>query len=115
MLRERVPALPVPRRGASPRRAPQGAPVRFEVRVVPGASRCGLVRDGERLRVRIDAPPVDGAANERLIRFLSREVFGVSRSAVRVVAGEKGRNKTIEVDLSDEAGRAALEKALGTG
>ena len=56
--------------------------------------------------MRIDAPPVDGAANERLVTFLAREVLGVPRSAVRVARGERARTKTVDVDLpADEVER----------
>jgi len=49
-----------------------------------------------RLRVRLAAPPVEGAANEELVRFLSRSL-GVPRSAVSVTAGAGGRRKTVLV------------------
>jgi uncharacterized protein YggU (UPF0235/DUF167 family) len=45
----------------------------------------------------LTAPPVDGAANEALIRLLA-ERLQVSRSAVRLVAGAAGRSKVVEVD-----------------
>jgi uncharacterized protein len=52
---------------------------------------------GEQLRVRLTAPPVDGAANEALVRFLA-ERLGVARGAVRVVSGETGRSKVVAVE-----------------
>lgn len=72
--------------------------VRFSVRVQPRASRtevCGV--HGEALKVRIAAPPVNGAANDALIALLSTEL-GVSRRSVRIVSGESSRSKLIEVD-----------------
>ena len=55
------------------------------VRVIPRASRTVLagVRDG-RLLVRLNAPPIDGAANEGLIRLLAKQL-GVARRRVRIV------------------------------
>ena len=49
------------------------------------------------LRVRVTAPPVEGAANQALIRFLADEL-GVARRDVRLVAGAAGRQKLIVVD-----------------
>ena len=49
------------------------------------------------LRVRVTAPPVEGAANQALIRFLADEL-GVARRDVRLVAGGAGRQKLIVVD-----------------
>ena len=49
------------------------------------------------LRVRVTAPPIDGAANQALVRFLADEL-GVARRDVRLVAGAAGRQKLIVVD-----------------
>jgi len=70
----------------------------FKVRVVPRASRSAIVgaHDGA-LRVRIAAPPVNGAANEELVRILAR-AFKVSRSAVEIAAGQTSRLKEVAVN-----------------
>lgn len=49
------------------------------------------------LRVRVTAPPIEGAANQALIRFLADEL-GVARRDVRLVAGAAGRQKLIVVE-----------------
>jgi len=69
----------------------------FKVQVVPRASRSELVgeHDGA-LRVRIAAPPVDGAANQELIRTLAR-AFGVSRSAIEITSGQTSKRKEVRV------------------
>lgn len=72
--------------------------VRFGVRVQPRASRSGVEGvHGDALKVRVTAPPVDGAANEAVVDAIA-EALGVSRRAVRIVSGETGRNKVVEVD-----------------
>jgi uncharacterized protein (TIGR00251 family) len=53
-------------------------------------------RYGDAIKIRLQAPPVDGAANEELIRFLA-ERLGVPRAAVRILSGETGRRKRVEV------------------
>ncbi|HEX5832564.1 MAG TPA: DUF167 domain-containing protein, partial [Pyrinomonadaceae bacterium] len=59
----------------------------FKVQVVPRASRSEVVGEHNgALRVRIAAPPVDGAANEELIRILAK-TFSVSRRVVKIVSG----------------------------
>jgi uncharacterized protein len=76
---------------------PAGDGVRLRLRVQPRASRNEVVGVyGDALRVRLTAPPVDGAANEALIRFLA-ERLGVSRAAVRLVSGASSRAKVVEV------------------
>lgn len=49
------------------------------------------------LRVRVAAPPIEGAANQALLRFLADEL-GVARRAVRLVAGAAGRRKLVVVE-----------------
>ena len=49
------------------------------------------------LRVRVSAPPIEGAANHALVRFLA-EVLGVARRHVRIVAGAAGRQKLVVVE-----------------
>jgi len=77
--------------------------VRFTVRAQPRASRSEVVGEyGEALRVRLAAPPVDGEANAELVKCLAKWL-GVPRRAVRLVAGETGRNKVVEVEGIDAA------------
>jgi uncharacterized protein (TIGR00251 family) len=80
--------------------------VRFAVRVQPRASRSEIVgKHGEALKVRIAAPPVEGAANSELVALLAKRL-GVTKSAVRIVRGEQARDKLVEVDgVSEEAVR----------
>ena len=67
------------------------------MRVQPRASRTELAgRHGDALKVRISAPPVDGAANDALVRFLA-DWLAVPRSSVRLEAGATGRTKILAV------------------
>jgi uncharacterized protein (TIGR00251 family) len=71
--------------------------VRFSVRVQPRAARSEVVgAHGDALRIRVAAPPVEGAANSELVSFLAKR-FGVPKSAVQVVRGARGREKLVEV------------------
>jgi hypothetical protein len=87
-----------------------GGGITLRVRVQPRASRDALggERDGA-LVVRLTAPPVEGAANEALARFLGK-ALGVAPSAVRVVTGASGRNKVVSVAGLDASG--ARERLL---
>ena len=71
---------------------------RLVVHVQPRARATAVAgRHGDALKVRLAAPPVDGAANEELVRFVS-EVLGVPRRAVAITAGLTSRRKTIAVE-----------------
>ncbi|MCG5533357.1 DUF167 domain-containing protein [Halorhodospira sp. 9621] len=66
------------------------------VRVTPRAKREALDVEGERLRVRLTTPPVDGKANAALCKLLARQ-FGVAKSAITLVRGARSRDKTLRV------------------
>ncbi len=51
---------------------------------------------GNQLRVRLTAPPVEGAANAACIAFVARQL-GIKRSAIRLQAGEKSRDKLLHI------------------
>jgi hypothetical protein len=55
---------------------------------------------GDALKVRLAAPPVDGAANDALVTLLADEL-DVARRAVRIVSGESSRSKTVQIDGID--------------
>lgn len=68
------------------------------MRVQPRASTTELAGTyGDALKVRLSAPPVDGAANEALVIFLAK-IFSVPRHDVRILAGESARSKLVEVN-----------------
>jgi hypothetical protein len=73
-----------------------GADLVLVLRVQPRASRDELLPDPDRLRVRITAPPVEGAANAHLLRYLAGR-FGVAPSRAELVRGASGREKTVRI------------------
>lgn len=69
----------------------------FTVRVQPRASNSKIVGEMEgSLKVKIAAPPVDGEANEELIRFLSKW-FEVPKRDIEIVSGESAKNKILRI------------------
>lgn len=76
---------------------PIAGAVRLHLRVQPRASRNEVSgRLGYELKIRLAAPPVDGAANDALVRFLA-QALGVPRASVSIVAGGSSRSKVVEV------------------
>ena len=73
------------------------ASITFTIRVVPRASKSEVVGEIEgSLKVRISAPPVDGAANVEVVKVLAK-AFGVAKSNVSIVSGETSKTKRIRV------------------
>ena len=102
---EMTAAVPEPNASESvPSAAPErtssistGRSATVSVRVVPRASREGVAGfEGGVVRIRLNAPPVEGQANDALVRFLAKAV-GVPRSRVTLVTGERGRSKIVRV------------------
>lgn len=93
----------------------QANSITFAVRVQPRASTSELVGelDGA-LKIRLAAPPVDGAANEELIRWLAK-FFGVTRRQISIISGETSKQKIIRVsDLQPAQAEQTLVAALAT-
>ena len=69
-----------------------------ELCLQPRASRCEFAgRYGERLKIRLTAPPADGKANKQLREFLGN-AFSVAPSRISILSGESGRNKRVKIE-----------------
>jgi uncharacterized protein (TIGR00251 family) len=83
--------------------------VTLNVRVQPRAARnaiVGVMQNGA-LKVRLQAPPVDGRANAQLVKFLANQ-WNISRADIRILSGGSGRNKRLHI----ASGTAELLKEL---
>lgn len=99
---------------ASPARPIAGG-VRLDIRVTPGAGKTGAAgletgADGvARLKLRIAAPPVDGAANTAALVFLAKAA-GRPKRHCALTRGRKNRSKTVEITGAPDAILARLQK-----
>ncbi len=88
------------------------AAVTLTIKIQPRASRNEMVRmEGGGLKIRLTAPPVDGTANEALIRFLA-DTFSVSKSRVEIVSGHASRDKIVRISGMSPA---EVERLLNIG
>jgi uncharacterized protein len=85
---------------------------RLAVQVVPNASKSEVVGEVEGvLRIRLKAQPIEGRANEELVRVLAR-LLGLPKSLVEIVQGASGRRKMVEVHCPEGRSAEQLRKAL---
>jgi len=71
----------------------------LNVRVEPRSSRtCVVGVVGEALKVKLTAPPVEGAANKQLVEVLS-DHFNIRKSDIEILKGRSGKNKVVEIRL----------------
>jgi uncharacterized protein len=85
--------------------------MRINVRVIPRSSRNSIERTPGGLRMRLTAPPVDGAANDALVSLLA-ERLGIAKRDISVVHGATSRQKIVEVNGITAA---ELEQRLAAG
>jgi uncharacterized protein len=91
-----------------------GSSATLLVRVIPRSGRTEVDgRRGDALLVRLAAAPVDGAANDALIRFLAA-LFDLPRRDLALVAGAKSRDKQIRINgLTDDQLATRLATVVG--
>ena len=84
--------------------------MRIGIHLTPNASKdeiTGRTEDG-RFRIKIQSPPVNGAANKRLTAFIAKKA-GVSKSKVQIIRGDKSRDKILEIDGDEKEINRRLE------
>lgn len=70
--------------------------MKISIKVIPGSKRNEWVEEDQQVKVYLTAPPVDGKANDALVKFLSRH-FGVKPYQVEIIQGLKSRHKIINI------------------
>ena len=71
--------------------------MKLDVKVIPNAKQSQIMGwENDRLKIKIAALPIDGKANQELVRFLAK-TMKIKKTDVRIVSGENQRWKTIEV------------------
>ena len=80
----------------------------LNVKVIPRAAKDGIQGVmGDALKVRIQAPPVEGKANAHLIKFLSKQ-WKIPRFNIEIISGETGRNKRLRISDPTDAMRKEI-------
>jgi len=78
----------------------EGAAIVLTLHVQPGAKRSEVTGlHGDALKIRLAAPPIEGRANEALLRFIA-ELFGVPLRNVELLRGAQSRHKMVKVSGS---------------
>lgn len=89
----------------------RGAETLLKAHVQPRASRSGFSGVfGQRLKIRISSPPVEGEANRECIAFLAG-ILGVSKSEIRLLKGGQSRDKTFVISRPIEFVREKLKRS----
>ncbi|MDO8683876.1 MAG: DUF167 domain-containing protein [Armatimonadota bacterium] len=83
----------------------------LKIRLTPRGSKNEILGwEGDTLRVKVTAPPVEGAANKACVDFIA-ERLGIKRGQVSIVAGDKSREKTLRITgMSEDEVRSVLSQ-----
>jgi hypothetical protein len=75
--------------------------ISFRVKVEPRSSRRGISgKIGDSLKVKVHAPPVEGAANDELTEILAAE-FRVKKTSIKIISGKSSKDKIVEIEGLD--------------
>lgn len=86
----------------------------LRVRVVPGASSAQIIGyRGDELRVRVCSPPIDGRANEEVVRLLA-SALAIRGREIEMVGGHSARSKQLLVALPADELRRRVQLLIGT-
>ncbi len=69
----------------------------INVKVIPNAKKNNITEEGDRLKVHVMAPAVDGKANKAVIKVLA-DFFKVKKGDIAIIRGEKSKEKVIKVN-----------------
>ncbi len=71
--------------------------MKIQVIVIPNSKEISIKKEGNLFIVNVDAPPVKGKANKRLVEILAK-YFNVRKSAIKIIKGEMSKRKLIEIE-----------------
>lgn len=75
--------------------------MRLSVYIQPGAKKTEISGEHDgKLKIRVCAPPVEGAANDALVKFISKKL-GLSKSKVSISSGDKSRHKVLDIEMDE--------------
>ena len=72
-----------------------------KIKVVPNSSRNELIREGDVLRLKLTAQPIENRANKALVEYLSK-LFKIPKSNIEIIRGESSREKTVLFSTNDK-------------
>lgn len=73
----------------------------INIKISPNAKKNEIIKDGETIKIKITAQPIDGKANKALIEFLAKN-FKIPKTSIKILKGETSKEKTILLQTQDE-------------
>lgn len=81
------------------------------IKISPNSKKNEIINEGEFVKIKITAQPIDGKANKAVIEFLSKN-FKIPKTSIKILKGETSKEKTILFCTQDEEKIKKLKEAL---
>ena len=81
------------------------------IKISPNAKKNEIIKNGDEIKIKITAQPIDGKANKALIEFLSKE-FKIPKTSITIIKGETSKEKTVLFRTSDADKLTKLKEYL---
>ena len=85
--------------------------ITLNIKVIPNSSKNELIKEPDRLRLKITAPPVDNKANKFVIEYLSK-FFKIPKTSIQIIRGTTSREKTILLVINEKDKRDFIKELL---
>lgn len=85
--------------------------ITLSIKVIPNSSKNELIKDADRIRLKITAPPVDNKANKFVVEYLAK-YFKIPKTSIQIVRGTTSREKTILLGIQDKDKRDFIKDLL---
>ena len=72
----------------------------IKVKIIPNSSKNGIITEGELIKVKVTAQPIENKANKALIELLSK-TFKIPKTSIEIIKGETSKEKTILFKIDD--------------
>ncbi len=82
------------------------------LRISPNAKKNEIIKDGDLIKIKITAQPIDGKANKTLIEFLSKK-FKIPKTSIKIVKGETSKEKSVLFITGNEELIKLLSESFG--
>lgn len=83
----------------------------IKVKIVPNSSKNDLILEGEFIKVKVTAQPIENKANKALIEFLSKK-FKIPKTSIEIVKGETSKDKTLLLKTNDAIKKSGIVSIL---
>ena len=82
------------------------------LRISPNAKKNEIIKDGDLIKIKITAQPIDGKANKTLVEFLSKK-FKIPKTSIKIVKGETSKEKSVLFITGNEDLIKLLSESFG--